>query len=60
MVSLDTVWYNFERQHQAPRTSAAMVARLSKTLWSMDNIIALIDAQADVPKRPRMCKTKDA
>ena len=36
--------HNFVHQHEALRRSSAMVARLSSTLWSMENVVALIDA----------------
>ncbi len=58
MVSLYTVWYNYVRQHRTLRCSPAMAAGLSKTLWSMEDVVALIDAKADAPKRPRMYKAK--
>jgi IS1 family transposase len=58
MVSLYTVWYNYVRQHKTLRCSPAMAAGLSKTLWSMEDIVALIDAKAAAPVRPRMYKAK--
>ncbi len=61
MVALYTTWYNFARQHKTLRCSPAMAAGLSKTLWSMGDIVALIDTQAETPKargsyRPRAAK----
>jgi IS1 family transposase len=50
MVRLYTVFYNFVRQHKTLRCSPAMAAGLSQTLWSMDDIVKLIDAQAEAPK----------
>ena len=50
MVALYTTWYNFVRQHKTLRCSPAMAAGLSKTLWSMTDVVALIDAQAEAPK----------
>ncbi len=51
MVALYTVWYNFVRVHKTLRCSPAMAAGLSKTLWSMEDIVALIDAQAEPAKK---------
>lgn len=56
MVALYTVWYNFVRMHKTLRCSPAMAAGLSKTLWSMDDVIALIDARAPKPVRPTVYK----
>jgi len=56
MVALYTVWYNFVRMHKTLRCSPAMAAGLSKTLWSMEDIIALIDARAAKPVRPTVYK----
>jgi IS1 family transposase len=50
MVALYTVWYNFVRINKAVKMSPAMAAGVSKTLWSMDDIVALIDAAAPAPK----------
>ena len=44
MVALYTTWYNFARQHKTLRCSPAMAAGLSTTLWSMADVVALIDA----------------
>ncbi len=59
MVALYTTWYNFARQHKTLRVAPAMAAGLSTTLWSMEDVVALIDAQAAPPKsrgpyKPRM------
>ena len=61
MVALYTTWYNFARQYKTPRCSPAMAAGLSTTLWSMTDIVALIDAQAEPvqargPYKPRAPK----
>jgi IS1 family transposase len=50
MVALYTTWYNFVRQHKTLRCSPAMAAGLSAKLWSMEDVVALIDARADAPK----------
>lgn len=52
MVALYTVWYNFARIHKTLRCSPAMASGLSQKLWSMDDIVALIDARAAKPVRP--------
>jgi IS1 family transposase len=50
MVCLYTVWYNFVRQHKTLRCSPAMAAGLSPTLWSMEDIVKLIDAREEAPQ----------
>jgi IS1 family transposase len=49
MVALYTVWYNFVRIHKTLRCAPAMAAGISKTLWSMEDVVALIDARAEAP-----------
>lgn len=62
MVALYTTWYNFVRQHKTLRVAPAMAAGLSTTLWSMEDIVKLIDVQAEAPKPrgPYMTKAKRA
>ena len=48
-LALYFVWYNFVRIHKTLRVSPAMAAGVSKTLWSMEDIAALIDG----PKIPQ-------
>ena len=43
--------YNFVRQHKTLRCSPGMAAGLSTTLWSMEDIVTLIDAQAEPAKK---------
>ena len=50
-LALYFTFYNFARQHKTLRCSPAMAAGLSKTLWGMEDIVALIDAQAEPTKR---------
>jgi hypothetical protein len=56
MVAPYTVWYNFVRMHKTLRCSPAMAAGISKTLWSMEDVVALIDARAAKPNRPKVYK----
>ena len=51
MVALYTVWYNFVRINMAAKMAPEMVAGMSKTLWTMDKIVALIDAAASAPNK---------
>ena len=50
MVSLYTAWYNFVRQHKTLRVAPAMAAGISDRLWSMEDMVTLIDARAEAPK----------
>ena len=56
MVALYTIWYNFVRQHKTLRCSPAMAAGLSTTLWSMEDVVKLIDVRAAKPVRPATYK----
>ena len=56
MVALYTVWYNFCRIHKSLKVTAAMAAGLTDRLWSMEDIVALIDAAAPKPGRPATYK----
>lgn len=45
MVALYTVWYNFVKQHKTLKgISPAMAAGLSETLWSMTDLVEIVDA----------------
>ena len=51
-LALYFVFYNFVRRHQTLRVSPAMAAGVSDRLWSMDYIVALIDAaEPELKKR---------
>jgi IS1 family transposase len=52
-VALHVMFYNFVRMHSTLRMSPAMAAGVSSTLWEMSDIVALMDAQAEAPKRPK-------
>lgn len=56
MVALYTTWYNFVRMHKTLKCSPAMAAKVSATLWTMEDVVALIDARATKPNRPAMYK----
>ena len=58
MVALYAVWYNFVRMHKTLKCTPAMAANLSKTLWSMEDLVALIDARAAKVNRPAVYKTR--
>jgi hypothetical protein len=51
MIALYTVWYNFARINSAVKMAPAMAAGVSDTLWTMNDIVALIDAAAAAPAK---------
>ncbi len=48
-LSLYFVFYNFVRMHKSLKMTPAMAAGVSDRLWSMDDIVALVDARAPKP-----------
>ena len=56
MVALYTTWYNFVRIHKTLRVAPAMAAGLSDRFWSMEDVVAFMDARAKTPKRARVYK----
>jgi IS1 family transposase len=52
MVALYTVWYNYVRIHKTHRLTPAMSAGLSDRLWSMEDIVTLVE-NAEVQKIAR-------
>ncbi len=50
-LSLYFVFYNFVRMHKTLRMSPAMAAGISDKLWSMEDVVAMIDARAPEPKK---------
>lgn len=51
MVALYTAWYNWVRIHKTLRVTPAMAAGLTDRLWSMEDIVALLDAREAAPKK---------
>lgn len=51
-VALHFMYYNFARIHQSLRVTPAMAAGLTDRLWSVEDIVALVEAQeaAEAPK----------
>ena len=49
MISLYTVWYNYARINGAVKMAPAMAAGVSDRLWSMEDIVKLIDDAAPKP-----------
>jgi IS1 family transposase len=46
MVALYALWYNFVRIHKTLRVTPAMAAGIADRLWSMEDVVALIDARS--------------
>jgi IS1 family transposase len=46
MVALYAVWYNFVKMHKTLKMTPAMSAGVSRKLWSVSDIVDLIDEQA--------------
>jgi hypothetical protein len=48
------------RINKAVKMAPAMAAGVSQALWTMDNIVALIDAAAPATTKPGPCKKRGA
>jgi len=59
MVSLHFMHYNFCRIHKTLRISPAMAAKVSDRLWSIEDIVDLVDACAEPPKRPATYRRRE-
>lgn len=49
MVAIYTVWYNFIKMHKTLRMTPAMAAGVTDKLWSMDDLVAMMDEAAPKP-----------
>jgi IS1 family transposase len=59
-LSLYFAFYNFVRVHGSLRMTPAMAAGISDRLWLMDDIVALIDAREEPPKKRGSYKPRRA
>jgi IS1 family transposase len=59
-LSLYFVFYNFVRIHKTLRVTPAMAAGLASQLWTMEDVVALIDARAEPPKKRGPYKKRSA
>ncbi len=50
-LSLYFVFYNFVRIHKTLRVTPAMEAGIADRLWTMEDVVALIDARQTAPKK---------
>src|SRR5258705_10813982 len=48
MVALYALWYNFVRVHKTLRTSPAMAAGIEHRLWSMEDVVRLVEPREDI------------
>src|SRR3954454_22612532 len=47
MVALYALWYNFVRIHKTLRVTPAMAAGIADKLWSMEDVVSLMDARSE-------------
>ena len=47
MVALYALWYNFVRIHKTPCVTPAMAAGIAGRRWTMEDVIALVDAKSE-------------
>ena len=48
MVALYALWYNFVRIHKTLRMSPAMAAGIETRLWSMEDVVRLVERREDI------------
>lgn len=46
-VALHFMWYNFGRVHQTLRVTPAMEAKVADHVWSVSEIVALLDKKSN-------------
>lgn len=49
MVAIYTVWYNFIKMHKTLRMTPAMAAGVTEKLWTMDDLVAMMEEAAPKP-----------
>jgi hypothetical protein len=54
------MFYNFVRQHKTLRTSPAMAAGISDTLWTMEDIAERIEARRPQPGKRGPYRKREA
>lgn len=59
-ISLYFTLYNWTRIHQTLRITPAMAAGLTDRVWSMEEIVAMMDEEAPKPGRPKTYKKRAA
>jgi len=59
-ISLHFAYYNFVRVHKTLRMTPAMAAGVTNTLWSMDDLVAIIEAAEAKPGKRGPYKKREA
>ncbi len=59
-VALHVMYYNFARQHKTLRVSPAMAAGLTDRLWDVNDIVDILDACEEAPRRPKTYRKRQA
>jgi hypothetical protein len=59
-ISLYFTFYNWTRIHKTLRTTPAMAAGITDRVWTMEEIIGLMDEAAPKPGRPKTYKKRHA
>jgi hypothetical protein len=60
MVSLHFMHYSFCRIHKSLRISRAMAAGVTNRLWSVEDIVDLLDAAEGESKKRGSCKPRQS